>query len=134
MPDTQADRGKVASEISNSAVQLLRDYTGRGPTKAHTIINRDVVTIVFRDTLTKGERKLVASGFEDDVLRTRHMYQGAMRDDLVALVERNCGRKVVAFMSDNHIDPDVGVEFFILEPQTDAQSDGTGPTDPATAS
>jgi uncharacterized protein YbcI len=134
MLDTQAERGKIASEISNSAVQLVRDYTGRGPTKAHTIINRDVVTIVLRDNLTKGERKLVAGGFKDDVLRTRHMYQGAMRDDLVALVERNCGRKVVAFMSDNHIDPDVGVEFFILEQQTDAQSDGAGPTDPATAS
>jgi uncharacterized protein YbcI len=134
MPGTQVERGKIASEISNSAVQVLRDYTGRGPTKAHTIINRDVVTIVLRDNLTKGERKLVAGGFKDDVLRTRHMYQGAMRDDLVALVERNCGRKVIAFMSDNHIDPDVGVEFFILEPATDAQSDGAGPTDPATAS
>lgn len=134
MLDTQAERGKIASEISNSAVQVLRDYTGRGPTKAHTIINRDVVTIVFRDTLSKGELKLVAGGFKDDVLRTRHMYQGAMRDDLVALVERNLGRKVVAFMSDNHIDPDVGVEFFILESQTDAQSDGAGPAEPAAAS
>jgi uncharacterized protein YbcI len=134
MLDTQAERGQIASEISNSAVQVLRDYTGRGPTKTHTMINRDVVTIVFRDNLTKGERKLVAGGFKDDVLRTRHMYQGAMRDDLMALVERNCGRKVIAFMSDNHIDPDVGVEFFILEPQIYAQSDGAGPTDPATAS
>ena len=132
MPDTQAERGKIASEISNSAVQVLRDYTGRGPTKAHTIINRDVVTIVLRDNLTKGERKLVAGGFKDDVLRTRHMYQGAMRDDLVALVERNCGRKVIAFMSDNHIDPDVGVEFFILESQGNAQSDGAGPVELAT--
>jgi uncharacterized protein YbcI len=134
MPDTQADRGKVASEISNSAVQLLRDYTGRGPTKAHTIINRDVVTIVFRDTLTKGERKLVSGGFKDEVLHTRHMYQGAMRDDLVALVERNCGRKVVAFMSDNHIDPDIGVEFFILESHAGAQGDGAGPAEPVSTS
>jgi hypothetical protein len=29
-----------------------------------------------------------------------------MRDDLVGLVETELGRKVIAFMSDNHIDPD----------------------------
>jgi uncharacterized protein YbcI len=26
------------------------------------------------------------------------------------------GRKVVGFMSDNHIDPDLAVEVFVLEP------------------
>ena len=45
-----------------------------------------------------------------------------MRDELVALVERICARKVVAFMSDNHLDPDVAVEVFIVEPAT-----GQGP-------
>ena len=39
-----------------------------------------------------------------------------MRDDLVAIVERRLGRTVLAFMSQNHIDPDLAVEVFILEP------------------
>jgi hypothetical protein len=39
-----------------------------------------------------------------------------MRDDLVAVVERATERKVVAFMSQNHIDPDLAVEVFVLEP------------------
>jgi uncharacterized protein YbcI len=39
-----------------------------------------------------------------------------MRDDLVAIVERQLGRTVVAFMSQNHIDPDLAVEVFVLEP------------------
>jgi hypothetical protein len=39
-----------------------------------------------------------------------------MRDDLVALVERETERKVIGFMSDNHIDPDMAVEVFVLEP------------------
>ena len=38
-----------------------------------------------------------------------------MRDDLVKLVEDTLDRKVVAFMSDNHIDPDMAVEVFVLE-------------------
>jgi uncharacterized protein YbcI len=38
-----------------------------------------------------------------------------MRDDLVALVEEVTGSTVIAFLSDNHIDPDIGVESFVLE-------------------
>jgi uncharacterized protein YbcI len=53
------------------------------------------------------------------VLKMRHDFQSTMRDDLVALVERAMERKVVAFMSQNHIDPDMAVEVFIMEPRQD---------------
>jgi uncharacterized protein YbcI len=49
----------------------------------------------------------------------RHRFQQAMREDLIAVVERQMQRKVVAFMSDNHIDPDVAAEIFVLEPLPD---------------
>jgi len=39
-----------------------------------------------------------------------------MRADLIEIVERHLGRKVIAFMSQNHIDPDLAVEVFVLEP------------------
>jgi hypothetical protein len=39
-----------------------------------------------------------------------------MRDDLVEIVERELNRKVIAFMSQSHIDPDLAVEVFVLEP------------------
>jgi hypothetical protein len=39
-----------------------------------------------------------------------------MRDDLIAIVERQLDRNVIAFMSQNHIDPDLAVEVFVLEP------------------
>jgi uncharacterized protein YbcI len=102
--------------ISTAAVQLLHEYTGRGPTKAKTLINDDVVTVLLTDTLTKGERKLADSGRADRVLQLRHDYQLAMREDLIALVERQLDRKVAAFMSQNHIDPDLAVEVFVLQP------------------
>jgi hypothetical protein len=35
---------------------------------------------------------------------------------LVGGVEKLTDRKVIAFMSDNHIDPDLGIESFVLEP------------------
>jgi uncharacterized protein YbcI len=101
--------------ISTSAVQVLHKFTGRGPTKARTSIDEDLVTIVLADTLTQGERTLVDSGRSDRVLQLRHDYQIVMRDELVAIVERQLGRKVAAFMSQNHIDPDLAVEVFVLE-------------------
>ena len=121
-------RGEIAAQISREAVQILRDYTGRGPTKARTVINSELVAIVFSDTLTKGEARLVHLGKGDHVLETRRQYQRAMEADLVALVERSVGRKVGAFLSDNHLDPDIGVEAFVLEPRHDSDgSDGAGP-------
>ena len=102
--------------ISTATVQLLHEYTGRGPTKAKTLINEDLVTILLADTLTQGEQKLVDNGLADRVLQLRHDYQLTMRDDLVAIVERQLGRRVIAFMSQNHIDPDLAVEVFVLEP------------------
>jgi hypothetical protein len=39
-----------------------------------------------------------------------------MRDDLIAIVGRHLERTVIAFMSQNHIDPDLAVEVFVLEP------------------
>lgn len=82
----QARMGNVAAEISRGAVQLLREYTGRGPTRARTEISHDSVLIVLADTLSKGEHRLAANGKADHVLRTRYEFQLVMRDELVALV------------------------------------------------
>jgi uncharacterized protein YbcI len=109
--------GALSAAISNAVVRLISEYTGRGPTKARTAINRDVVTVVLADTMTKAERTLAANGKAELVLRLRQEFQRTMRDDLVAAVEMLMERKVVAFMSDNHIDPDMGAEIFVLEPQ-----------------
>jgi len=108
--------------ISAGAVALLLEYTGRGPTKARTTINHDSVVIVMDDTLTKGERALVEHGKVDDVLTARHEFQNVMREDLVELVENTLDRKVIAFMCDNHVDPDLAVKTFVLEPSPEAGS------------
>src|SRR3954465_1990560 len=114
--DMQRDGVGPSPMISTATVQLLHEYTGRGPTKAKTLINHDVVTVLLADTPTKGGRKLVDSGRSDRVLQLRHDYQLTMRDDLIEFVERQLERKVIAFMSQNHIDPDLAVEVFVLQP------------------
>jgi uncharacterized protein YbcI len=116
-------RGSTASAISNHVVRLLADYTGRGPTRAKTVISGDLVTVVLADTMTKGERSLAQDGKADLVLQVRHEFQRTMREDLVAGVEMLLERKVIAFMSSNHIDPDMAVEVFVLEPEEDASAE-----------
>jgi uncharacterized protein YbcI len=113
---TEQQEGSAAARISTGAVQLLHQYTGRGPTKAKTTVGADTVTILLADTLTKGERVLAENGRGDTVLSTRSEFQRVMREDLTSLVEQSTGRRVIAFMSDNHIDPDYAVEVFVLEP------------------
>jgi uncharacterized protein YbcI len=109
-------RGALSVAISNGMVKLLREYTGRGPTKARTSIGRDYVLVLVRDALTTGERKLADAGFSDEVLLMRRRCQQIMQSAATQMIEDLTGRVVIGFMSDNHADPDLGVEVFILEP------------------
>jgi uncharacterized protein YbcI len=111
-----------AARISSHCVRTLNAYTGRGPTKSWTSIDGDLVSSVLRDTLTKGERSLVQDGRAQLVRDMRRAYQDTMRDDLVGGVEEITGRKVIAFLSDNHIDPDIAVESFVLEPRAENEA------------
>jgi uncharacterized protein YbcI len=110
--------GQVAAAISNVVVNQLANTTGRGPTHAKTTFGENAVFVVLQDTLTRGERSLVGAGQSGAVLDLRRRWQGVMRESCSREVERLTGRAVVGFMSDNHIDPDIAVEVFILEPLT----------------
>ncbi len=133
--DAPSHRGEAAQAISNAVVRLLRDYTGRGPTQAHTTITESLVIVVLRDTLLKGERILVNDGHVAAVIDMRRRFQQTMREDLIAAVVEHTGREVVAFLSDHHVDPDVAAEVFILKPRSAGEraaaaatnGDGAGP-------
>ena len=115
---TQHPQGQLAAAISNFVVRLVSEYTGRGPTQARTHMDGDLISVVLRDTLTRGERSLVRDGRSGLVLDMRKAYQDTMAVELTKGIEDLSGRKVHAFLSDNHIDPDVAVETFVLEPLT----------------
>ena len=117
--DGRPTGGELSVAISNGMVRLLRQYTGRGPTKARTTVGRDHVLILIRDALTTGERTLVEAGYAEEVLLTRRRFQEVMQPEASRMVEGLTGRPVVGFMSDNHANPDLGVEVFILSPDGD---------------
>jgi uncharacterized protein YbcI len=115
-PNDAPHGGQLNAAISNAVVHAFSEYIGRGPTKARTSIRDDVVFCMLENNLTKAEHSLVEGGREQIVLETRRAHQGTMRGQLVAEVERLTRRRVIAFMSDHHIDPDIATETFVLEP------------------
>ncbi len=108
--------GELAARISNTVVRALSRTTGRGPTRAKTTLGANGVFVVLEDTLTRGEQTLANAGHSEAVLDLRHRWQMIMKNDVSREIEQLTGRKVIGFMSDNHIDPDLAVEVFVLEP------------------
>ena len=113
--------GGVTSAISDAMASLLSRHTGRGATSSWTTFSRDLIVCVMGDALTKGEKRLVQYGRPEAVLSIRSAYQESMAQDAISIVEALSGRRVTAFMSNNHIDPDLAVEIFILQPAPDGR-------------
>lgn len=113
--ETTTERGALLATISNTIVGLYKTYFGKGPTKARSYYLDDMVICVLRGGLTRAELTLARSGRADAVERQRHEFQAAVRDEFVTAIEAIVGRRVTAFMSTTHVDPEVSVEIFMLE-------------------
>jgi uncharacterized protein YbcI len=113
--DIYRPRGEVLAGISSGIVGLYREHFGKGPTKAKTYVLDDVVICVLRDGLTTVERTLFAEGRADSVREMRAAFQEAVADKFKSVVENLTGRKVVAFLSQAHVNPDLAIELFFLD-------------------
>jgi uncharacterized protein YbcI len=109
--------GPTQAAISTAVVQIYREFTGRGPMKARTMLHDDTVVVLLDEVLTPAERTLVANGHDDLVLTVRATMQRSMRDALREAVQELTGRTVIGFMSDNQVEPDMACEVFVLSPE-----------------
>ena len=129
MPNTIGEHASQALAISNAITRLHRDYYGRGAKTSRTVIQRNFVIAFLEDIYTPVERTFIDGGASDEVKHTRQTFQTMMRPKFSAAVEEIMGRKVIAFMSQVHFDPDMAAEIFVLEPTQAEQTslDGHGP-------
>lgn len=104
------DTGSPERQISRGIVAIYKDYTGRGPTHAETLITDGYCTTVVRDSLTKAERRLVETGNAVTVREIRRNFQEAMRDDVAKVVAGVTGRQTGTVLSDHHPVDDIAVE------------------------
>jgi uncharacterized protein YbcI len=122
--------GEELTAISDGMVGLLREFYGRGPTRAKSYYEDDLVVCLLRGGFSRVEQTLLEGGRGASVIAQRMEFQELMRERFVAVIERATGRPVIGFMSGNQQDPDIMCEVFILAPTDlvdDHEIEATGP-------
>jgi uncharacterized protein YbcI len=108
--------GDVLTAISDGMVGLLKEFYGRGPTKAKSYYQDDLVVCVLRGGFTRVEQTLLEGGRTQAVIQQRMEFQELMRERFTGVIRHATGRPVIGFMSGNQQDPDLMCEVFILGP------------------
>ncbi len=107
--------GELNAAVTREVVRIHTAAIGRGPKKSYSFHSGDTLITVLLEVLTRAEQNLVSYDEGDAVLAMRQLSQRAMAAEMKAAVTRLTGRRVLAFMSDNHLDPDMAIQVFILE-------------------
>jgi uncharacterized protein YbcI len=123
---TPRTHGDVLTAISDGMVALLKEFYGRGPTRAKSYYEDDLVVCLLRGGFTRVEQTLLAGGRGSSVIQQRMEFQELMRERFTAVIEDATGRHVIGFMSGNQQQPDMMCEVFILAP-SDLVDDGETP-------
>lgn len=108
--------GEALAEISNALVGLHKRYYGKGPVRAKTFLVDNTVLCLLEGGFTIVERTLIDIGRDEVIRDLRHNFQLAMQEQFTEVVESRLDRRVVAYLSQVHTDPDIAVELFMLEP------------------
>ena len=108
--------GHLLAAISTSIVGILRDHYGRGPMRAKTYALDDIVVVVMRGSgFTPLEQTIMDSGEPDRVIAMREDFQRVMAARYRETIEELTGRKVLAFLSQAHVEPDITMEIFFID-------------------
>jgi uncharacterized protein YbcI len=107
--------GEMLAAISTRIVGLLREHYGRGPSRAKTYAMDDCIVCVLRNGFTAHERTIVDSGEPGRVIEMRQDFQRLMERQYRETIEAITGRRVIAFLSQAHLEPDITLEIFFLD-------------------
>ena len=108
--------GHLLAAISTSIVRILRDAYGRGPMKAKTYVLDDIIIVVMRGSgFTPLEQTIMDSGQPERVIAMREDFQQVMAKRYKQTIEELTGRKVLAFLSQAHVEPDITMEIFFVD-------------------
>ena len=107
--------GELNAAVTKALVKIQASHLGRGPANASTFHHDNVLVTLMHDVLSHAEKILGQNGHHTTVSDWRGTLQTALEADFREAVERLTGRNVIAFISANHLDPDVAAEMFILD-------------------
>jgi uncharacterized protein YbcI len=113
--DASLAGGQLLAAISTSIVAILREHYGRGPMKAKTYALDDIIVVVMRGSgFTPLEQTIMDSGNPGKVVDMRHEFQHMMTQRFTQTIEELTCRKVLAFLSQAHVEPDITIEIFFI--------------------
>ena len=108
--------GKLLAEITNRIVSLMCEHYGRGPIKAKTYVLDNLIVCVLSDGgFTAIERTMMEGRELERVLEMRRDFQRVMKVRYSEMIEELTGRKVLAFLSQVHVGPDLTIEMFLMD-------------------
>ena len=118
-PDEGLSGGTLLTAISNRIVGILREHYGRGPMRAKTYVLDDLIVCVLRDGFTAIEQTMIDTGNPERVVEMRHEFQQMMGMPFKEAIEELTGSRVTAFLSQAHVEPDITLEVFFVDPPID---------------
>jgi uncharacterized protein YbcI len=109
--------------VTEAMVGLHQRYHHRKPVTAKTrLLGNDLLVCVLGGVYTDVEKTMIELQRQTVVQTTRSEFQMAMQHKFIEAVERLSGRRVMAFISNSHVGPDLEMEIFMLaeeEPSDD---------------
>ncbi len=114
-PQTQLTGDELLVAVTEVMVSFHERYYHRVPVTAKTLLLGDELLIcVLGGIYTDVEKTLIELQRKTIVQETRSAFQAAMQGRFIAAVEALSGRSVAAFISNQHVGPDVAVELFMF--------------------
>jgi len=126
-PDAPLSGDELLEAVTDAMIALHERYHHREPVTAKSLmLGGDLIACVMGGIYTDVEKTLIELQHTTIVQETRSVFQEAMKQRFITEVERLSGRKVMAFISNHHVGPDIEIELFMLAP-------GAGATEPGHA-
>jgi uncharacterized protein YbcI len=117
VPEKPLSGDELLQAITDAMVALHQRYHHRQPVTAKTLmLGGDLIATVMGGVYTDVEKTMIELQHSTIVQETRSVFQDAMKQRFIAEVERLSGRRVMAFISNHHVGPDIEIELFMLTP------------------
>jgi uncharacterized protein YbcI len=108
---------ELLTAVTDAMIALHERYHHREPVTAKSLmLGGDLIACVMGGIYTDVEKTLIELQHTTIVQETRSVFQEAMKQRFITEVERLSGRKVMAFISNHHVGPDIEIELFMLSP------------------
>jgi uncharacterized protein YbcI len=117
-PNVPLTGDSLLAAVTEAMVELHERYHHRAPVSAKSmLLGGDLLACVMGGIYTDVEKTMIELQRSTIVQETRSEFQAAMQHKFISVVERLSGRDVLAFISNQHVGPDMEIELFILRPQ-----------------